>query len=102
MPRSQKNQTRQLSWSIRSIADREKIARFYKDEASLFIAIEADRAIVGAANRIKSRPLAYREGKKPGTRECVMRRFPYIVIYRVQPTKVSIVRVLHQALHYFN
>lgn len=31
-----------------------------------------------------------------------MRRFPYILIYRVKPTNVSIVRVLHQSLSYFN
>ena len=31
-----------------------------------------------------------------------MRKFPYILIYRVYPAKVRIVRVLHQAREYFN
>lgn len=93
--------TRQLEWSKRSIADRKKIARFYNEEASLFIAQEADREIVGAASRILRRPLAYREGKRSGTRECIMRRFPFILVYRIRTTKISIVRVLHQALRYF-
>jgi len=47
-------------------------------------------------------PLTIEKAKKSGTREYVMRRFPYIVIYRVTDTKVSIVRVLHQAMRYFN
>lgn len=97
-----KKTTKQLEWSERSIADRKKIARFYRDEASLFIAQEADREIVEAATRVLRRPLAYREGKRIGTRECVMRKFPYILVYLVCPTKISIVRVLHQALRYFN
>ncbi|MFZ4537606.1 type II toxin-antitoxin system RelE/ParE family toxin [Propionivibrio sp.] len=97
-----KKTTRQLEWSKRSIADRKKIARFYSEEASLFIAQEADHEIIEAARRILRRPLSYREGKRSGTREYVMRRFPYILVYRVQATKVSILRCLHQALRYFN
>lgn len=97
-----KKTKKQLEWSKRSIADRKKIARFYRDEASLYIAQEADREIVEAASRILRRPLVYREGKRSGTRECTMRKFPYILVYRVRATKISIVRVLHQALRYFN
>ncbi|MBV5320733.1 MAG: type II toxin-antitoxin system RelE/ParE family toxin [Sulfuricurvum sp.] len=65
----------------------------------------AEQALVSiknAAIRILKNPLNYREGKKSGTREYVVRRFPYIVIYRVSDTKVSILRILHQAMRYFN
>jgi len=93
---------RQLEWSWRSQADRQKIAEFYASEASPFIAEQALLSIKNATNRILKNPLNYRDGKKAGTREYVMRRFPYIVIYRVSDTKVSIVRVLHQAMRYFN
>jgi plasmid stabilization system protein ParE len=31
-----------------------------------------------------------------------MRRFPYKLIYRVHGTKITVVRVLHQAMRYFN
>lgn len=102
MQRLQKKTARQLEWSKRSIADRKKIARFYSEEASLFIAREADHEIIEAAHRALRRPFSYREGKRSGTREYVMRRFPYILVYRVQTTRVSIVRVLHQAMRYFN
>jgi plasmid stabilization system protein ParE len=102
LPSLRKLPTRRLEWSKRSIEDRVKIARFYSEEASLFIAQEADKEIIAAGDRILQRPLMYREGKRAGTRECVMRRFPYILVYRVHPTRVSIVRVLHQAMRYFN
>lgn len=93
---------RQLEWSRHSQADRQKIAEFYASEASPFIAEQALLSIKNATNRILKNPLNYREGKKSGTREYIMRRFPYIVIYRVSDTKVSIIRVLHQAMRYFN
>jgi plasmid stabilization system protein ParE len=82
--------------------DRQRIARFYSDEASVFIAREADNEIVLAARRVLRCACAYREGKRAGTRECVMRRFPYILVYRVSPERVTILRILHQALRYFN
>ncbi|MGZ5208004.1 MAG: type II toxin-antitoxin system RelE/ParE family toxin [Sulfuricurvum sp.] len=93
---------RQLEWSRRAQADRQKIAEFYASEASPFIAEQALISIKNAANRILKNPLNYREGKKARTREYVMRRFPYIVIYQVSDTKISIIRVLHQAMRYFN
>jgi len=86
----------------RSIADRKKIARFYSEETSLFIAKEAEHKITEAAQRVFRRPFSYRDGKRLGTREYVMRRFPYILVYQVQSAKISIVRVLHQAMRYFN
>lgn len=92
MAPSHKKPVRQLEWSARSLIDRQKIARFYSEEASHFIARAADEGIVAAARRILSRPLAYREGKRKGTRECVMRRFPFILVYRVTDTQVSIIR----------
>jgi hypothetical protein len=44
--------------------------------------------------------MVYRKGEG-STRECVMRRFPFTLIYRIEPGKVRIVRVLHQARDYF-
>ncbi|HNC53284.1 MAG TPA: type II toxin-antitoxin system RelE/ParE family toxin [Accumulibacter sp.] len=63
---------------------------------------QAAAAIKSAAAAAARSPYHYREGKKQGTREYVMRRSPYIPVYRVQAEKISIVRVLHQAMRYFN
>jgi hypothetical protein len=54
----------------------------------------------------KGRPSHYKipdtPGKRHGTREYVMRRFPYIIVFKVQPEKIYVLRVLHQAMRYFN
>ena len=64
--------------------------------------MDAIQAIKSAADKVKSNPLAYRAGKRGGTHEMVMDRFPYVLIYRVLPNRISILRVLHQAMKYFN
>ncbi|MDP3439696.1 MAG: type II toxin-antitoxin system RelE/ParE family toxin [Azonexus sp.] len=102
MPISQQNPEKRLKWSKRSIVDREKIGVFYKEEASLLVALEADKSILAAAKKLKIDSLAYRVGHKAETREHVMRRFPYILVYRVKGSIVEILRVLHQAMRYFN
>ncbi len=93
---------KQLEWSRRSQADRQKIAEFYATEASIFIADEAMIAIQSAAELAAKNPLNYRDGHNHGTHEYVMRRFPYIIVYRIKVDKVVVLRVLHQALRYFN
>jgi plasmid stabilization system protein ParE len=93
---------RLLEWSKRSLKDRDRIARFYNDEASLLVAVEADAAIQRAANQACTAPELFRSGIRPNTREYVMRRFPFTLIYRVMADKVLIVRVMHQAAKYFN
>jgi len=93
---------KRLEWSKRAQTDRLRITEFYAQEASPTIALEARQAIGKAAMAVTANPLHYRQGKKQGTREYVMRRFPYTLIYRVTAGKVTIVRVLHQAMRYFN
>jgi toxin ParE1/3/4 len=93
---------KRLEWSKRAQADRLKITEFYAQEASPYIALEARQAISKAALSVAANPLHYREGKKPCTREYVMRRFPYTLIFRIKGQRVIIVRVLHQAGRYFN
>ena len=67
--------------------DRQKIVEFYASEASIFIADEAFLAIQAAAEQTRKSPLLYREGKRAGTREHVMRRFPYIIVFKVEPAR---------------
>lgn len=90
-----------LEWSKRALADRERIFTYYWNAASRNLADEVEAAIAGRAKAIAKLNLVYRKGKGI-TRECVMRRFPFILIYRIEPSKVRVVRVLHQARSYFN
>ena len=91
----------QLDWSLRALSDRQRIYTYYWSVASERLADEADAAVVERVRAIARLNLVYRPGKA-STRECVMRRFPFIIIYRIDPKKVRVVRVLHQARAYFN
>lgn len=90
-----------LEWSRRALADRERIYAYYWNAASERIADAADRAVAERARSIAKLDLVYRAGKGD-TRECVLRRFPFTIVYRIESGTVRIVRVLHQAREYFN
>ena len=42
-------------------------------------------------------PFQGREGKRPGTRVLVVTRTPYVVVYRVRGSSISILTVRHAA-----
>lgn len=78
------------------------LTEYYAEFASPEVARRAESAVFAALSKIKQAPQSYREGAKAGTREYVMRSFPYTVVFRIKPQAVQILRVLHQARQYFN
>lgn len=92
---------RRLEWSARARQDVAAIEAYYALVASPRVAGLARDAIVAAALKIWALPADFRSGK-PGTREYVMRPFPYTVVYRANADVVRIVRVMHQSRRYFN
>ena len=56
---------------------------------------------MNAVSGLAIRPVLHRPGKS-GTRECVLKRFPYTIVYRASGNAIRIVRVMHQARRYFN
>jgi len=70
-----------------SLARRQTPAHAYKVASLLRVAI----------NRLPAFPLMGRPGRLEGTRELVVPRLPYVVIYLVRGNDVIIQRVLHQA-----
>ena len=82
MPVVSKNKP--LEWSKRARADLDRIYDYYLEAAPYDIAEQAVRAILEQARRMAELGLVYRPGRK-GTRECVMRRFLFILIYRIEP-----------------
>ena len=92
---------KRLEWSARAAHDLDLITEYYAEVASPGIARLAREFIQSAAVNIAARPVLHRIGKR-GTRECVLRKFPYTLIYRATGAQVRIVRVMHQARRYFN
>jgi len=76
---------------------------------ALYIPIYADRdpdtdradrvvgVIIAAANGLIQFPLLGRQGSVPGTRERMITRYPYRVIYRIVGDTVEVLRVIHGA-----
>lgn len=54
-------------------------------------------AIYLAADSLKEMPHRGRMGREPGTRESSVLGFPFLVVYRVDPEVVQILRILHSS-----
>jgi plasmid stabilization system protein ParE len=58
------------------------------------------RLILTAAAKLGTMPRLGRPGRAAGTRELVVIRTPYLIVYTVGAAQVSIVRVLHGAMRW--
>ena len=56
--------------------------------------------IMDSCKRLLVFPMLGREGRNPGTRELVLDRYPYTLVYRLTSTKVKVLAVLHQSRQY--
>ena len=87
---------RRLDWTRAAERNLADIEAYYLTKASERISDAAVDAIYYQVEKIHARPLLYRKGSVPGLHESVMRRFPFIIIYRVRPTVIQVLRILHQ------
>lgn len=55
------------------------------------------KTIMDAIHGLAQFPLMGREGVKPGTRERILTRYPYKVVYEIRGDTVEVDRVLHAA-----
>lgn len=91
----------EIAWSRRALRDLDKIEEHYLEESGERLADEAVDAIYWQATRIAELRLKFRPGEN-NTRECVLKQFPYTLVYRITDRAVRVVRVLHQRRAYFN
>lgn len=85
-----------LEWSRRAAGQLLEIENYIAQDDPIVAATVVDRIIATAA-KLSTFPLAGRTGRLRGTRELVITRYPYTIIYRVRRTAVQIIRVVHQA-----
>lgn len=55
------------------------------------------RAILSAAQGLAHFPLMGRAGATPGTRERLMTRYPYKIVYIITGDEIEVARVIHMA-----
>jgi plasmid stabilization system protein ParE len=79
-------------------AAEEDIAAIYASyaERDPDLAGRVSRTIIGAIHGLMAFPLMGREGRVPNTRERIMTRYPYRIVYRVVGEQIFILRVVHQ------
>lgn len=86
-----------VTWSAQARRDLDSIHAYIAREADLARALAVVSDIVEAANRLGLLPGMGRAGARPGTRELVLARHPYVLPYRVRGQQVIVLRVLHSA-----
>lgn len=69
----------------------------YIAERNVSAAVDMGEAISAAVARLADFAEIAPPGRVPGTRELVVPGTPYIVVYRVEPLAVLILRILHGA-----
>lgn len=82
-----------VNWSAEALSDLEQILGYIADRNPT----AADRLLAIAtytAERLSEHPYLYRPGRVAGTREAVIHP-NYIIVYRVGPSVVDILSVLH-------
>jgi toxin ParE1/3/4 len=88
-----------LEWSARSRKNIESLRdHIAADNPKAALSVVAE--IVRTAEALTEEPLIGHPGRRPGTRELVLRRYPYTLIYRVYAARLVIVAVLHQSRKY--
>lgn len=85
-----------IVWTRWAVADRGEIFDYIEGE-SPSAAVAVDQRIAAAVGALSSTPLIGRPGRVEATRELVVGRTPFIVVYRVEPPLVRVLRVLHGA-----
>ena len=56
--------------------------------------------IMATSRRLQALPTLWRVGRNTGTRELVLERYPYTIVYRLTSTKIRVLAVLHQSRQY--
>ena len=72
----------------------------YIAQANPLAAISQDEQIERQVNMLLQHPQMGRQGRKKGTRELVISRTPFVVVYRVQADTIQIIRLLHTSQQY--
>jgi toxin ParE1/3/4 len=85
-----------VQWTVSAGLDR-KAAIDYIAKDNLSAALSQLDEIEGQTDRLADYPKLGRPGRVKGTRELVVNRTPFIVVYRIKGEMVQILRVLHGA-----
>ena len=86
-----------IEWSENAVSDLESISEYIEQDRNLETANRVTRRIFDSVESLQTMPFRGRPGRIEGTRELVISRLPYIVMYRVLRERVLILNIVHGA-----
>ena len=87
---------RTLRWTRRALMRLDQVGSYIEKEDPQAAARVVAR-LVSSVDLLTEQPAMGRVGRIKGTRELVFADIPYIIPYRVQPTTIEILTVMHSA-----
>lgn len=85
-----------LVWLQRAILDRDAQLDYIALDNPIAAINQGDR-ISEQVDMLRQHPRLGRPGRRPGTRELVISRTPFIVVYRIKGVRMELLRLLHGA-----
>ena len=85
-----------LVWLQRAIQDRDAQLDYIAQDNPMAAVSQGDR-IAEQIEILQQHPQMGRPGRKQGTRELVISRTPFIVVYRIKGKRIELLRLLHGA-----
>ena len=83
-----------VDWSEPAINDLASLRAYIAQDNMAAADRQVDRILVAVAGLVRF-PESGRPGRRPGTRELVVGRTPYLVAYRLKGDMIEVLRVLH-------
>jgi toxin ParE1/3/4 len=85
-----------LAWLKRALNDRDAQLDYIAEDNPMAAVAQGDR-IEDQVDQLLQHPQLGRPGRKQGTRELVISRTPFIVVYRIRGKRIELLRLLHGA-----
>lgn len=88
-----------LSWLPKAIANRDAQITYIAQDNPLAAVTQGDH-IAEQIEILLQHPEMGRPGRKKGTRELVISRTPFVAVYRINGTRIEVIRLLHSSQQY--
>lgn len=84
-----------IRWSQPAVNDLTAICDYLQRQESPALAHNVASAVYDAVQSLARFPKKARAGRVAGTRELVVQRYPYVIVYELRSNAVIVLRVLH-------
>jgi plasmid stabilization system protein ParE len=90
----------EIRWSAEARHDLNTLIDWYLNEAGRDVACDAYLEIFSTLEMLRRFPQLGFSGKTAGTREIIVRRFPYRIVWTIEADKICIQTIIHSSRKY--